>query len=54
MTRDGPSWGPIKEVCAVPKIERLESKIAEAKAHLAQLKARHQRLEQATRAEAIA
>jgi len=38
----------------MPKIDRLESKIAEAKAHLAQLKARHQRLEQSARAEAIA
>ena len=38
----------------MPKIERLQSKIAEAQAYLAQLKARHQRIEQATRAEALA
>ena len=34
----------------MPNIERLQNKIAETQAYLAQLKARQQRLEQATRA----
>ena len=38
----------------MPKTERLQAKIAETQAYLAQLKARHQRIEQATRAEALA